>query len=96
MTSLILNFYNLLIFRSSRAKKGLQIQKFGQILLIQKFLSLLPKFFFLLDIALQNQLSMIFKIFLHVFTFLKLVNRKLEEIFFGKSDFFLKFPIFAV
>ena len=44
---------------------------------------------FLHDIALRNQLSMIFTDFLHMFTFFKLVGRY-RKIFFGKSDFFPK------
>ena len=49
----------------------------------------LPKNFFLHEIALRNQLSMIFTDFLHMFTFLKLVGRYGKN-FFGKSDFFPK------
>ena len=44
---------------------------------------------FLQKPTLQNQLSMIFTDFLHVFTFLKLEIRW-RKIFFGKSNFFPK------
>ena len=44
---------------------------------------------FLHEIALRNQLSMIFTDFLHMFTFLKLAGRFRKK-FFGKSYFFPK------
>ena len=44
---------------------------------------------FLHEIALRNQLSIIFSDFLHMFTFLKLVG-SFRKIFFGKSYFFPK------
>ena len=58
------------------------------------FFHLLSKKNFLHEIALRNQLSMIFTDFLHMFTFLKLVGR-FRKTFFGKSDFFPKIPNFC-
>ena len=54
----------------------------------------LPKKIFLHEIALRNQLSMIFTDFLHMFTFLKLVGSCRKK-FFGKSDFFPKITNFC-
>ena len=58
------------------------------------FFHLLSKKNFLHEIALRNQLSMIFTDFLHMFTFFKLVG-SCRKNFFGKSDFFPKIPNFC-
>ena len=56
--------------------------------------SLLSKIIPIHDIALRNQLSIIFTDFLHMFTFFKLVGSCRKK-FFGKSDFFPKIPNFC-